>query len=152
MICEGCSGAEIVIVDDKEKVRNIWFELAPAFTPPLQETVGDIEPLVAKLARFAVTLACYRGESLLGAISFYCNDKVGRVAFVSEIATAATARGLGVGRALMDAACGHARQQGMNSIRLEVRNDNDGAMRFYRKYGFVRIDTQDNKSLLAKQL
>ncbi|BAB59156.1 N-terminal acetyltransferase complex subunit [ARD1] [Thermoplasma volcanium GSS1] len=46
-------------------------------------------------------------------------------------------RRMGVGSALMDAFLSLCREQNMLSVRLEVRTDNDEAIRFYKKYGFV---------------
>ncbi|CAC11206.1 N-terminal acetyltransferase complex ard1 subunit related protein [Thermoplasma acidophilum] len=46
-------------------------------------------------------------------------------------------RKMGVGSALMDRFLQLCREENMLSVRLEVRTDNDEAIRFYKKYGFV---------------
>lgn len=45
-------------------------------------------------------------------------------------------RGLGVGRALLDAVAQNAKEQGCNLFTLFTTNDNINALRFYQKYGF----------------
>jgi GNAT superfamily N-acetyltransferase len=45
-------------------------------------------------------------------------------------------RGTGLGRALLDAACGQARRRGCRRIELDVNEVNDHAVRLYRAAGF----------------
>ncbi len=45
-------------------------------------------------------------------------------------------RGSGLGRALLDAACEHARHRGCGRIELDVNEDNDRAMGLYCSIGF----------------
>jgi GNAT superfamily N-acetyltransferase len=45
-------------------------------------------------------------------------------------------RGTGLGRALLDAACGHARERGCRRIELDVNEANDHAIRLYHAVGF----------------
>lgn len=58
------------------------------------------------------------------------------LALVDDVAVDRTSRGLGVGRALMDAACSWARAAGLAGIRLETQSTNLPACRFYARYGF----------------
>lgn len=46
-------------------------------------------------------------------------------------------RGAGVGRALMERALAWMDEEGVNYRFLEVRVGNEGALRFYRRFGFV---------------
>lgn len=50
---------------------------------------------------------------------------------------ALTARGLG--SALMDWALAEARREGADAVQLSVWSGNDGAQRFYARYGFAKI-------------
>jgi len=45
-------------------------------------------------------------------------------------------RGTGLGRALLDAACGHARERGCRRIELDVNEANARAIRLYQAFGF----------------
>lgn len=62
-----------------------------------------------------------------------------QVARLYSIATSATARGKGVGSALLDAAEHTAKRRRCHVLRLEVRTDNDVAIRLYERLGYQRI-------------
>jgi ribosomal-protein-alanine N-acetyltransferase len=62
-----------------------------------------------------------------------------KVARLYSIATHAEARGKGVGSALLEASEQLARRRGCKVLRLEVRTDNDAAIRLYERLGYDRI-------------
>jgi len=62
-----------------------------------------------------------------------------KVARLYSIATHAEARGKGVGSALLEASEQLARRHGCKVLRLEVRTDNDAAIRLYERLGYDRI-------------
>ena len=84
----------------------------------------------------ATFLVAAGGDQLLGyAVALYRADTTrGRL---YGIAVAAAARGQGVATALVEAIAAAARAQGCTALGLEVRADNDAALRLYRKLGFV---------------
>lgn len=65
--------------------------------------------------------------------------KGSRAARLYSIATHVEARGKGVGSALMEAAEQAARRRRCGALRLEVRTDNEGAIRLYERLGYRRI-------------
>ena len=77
-----------------------------------------------------------------------------------QIYTAAAATGRRIGAALMDWALAEARDFGADEIQLSVWSGNDGAQRFYRRYGFEKIadidfwvgKQRDDEFLFAKML
>ncbi|WP_104198436.1 ribosomal protein S18-alanine N-acetyltransferase [Cryobacterium sp. M15] len=58
---------------------------------------------------------------------------------IQTIAVADSARGHGLGRALMEALISEARKRGARLIFLEVRADNPGAQRLYARLGFLDV-------------
>jgi ribosomal protein S18 acetylase RimI-like enzyme len=56
--------------------------------------------------------------------------------WLEDIYVRERARGTGMGRALLGAACEHARERGCGRIELDVNEDNDRAMGLYRTLGF----------------
>ncbi len=58
-----------------------------------------------------------------------------RVAELETLSVIGAERGRGVGRALMDAAYDVIRELGATEVMLYVLDGNDGAMRFYERYG-----------------
>jgi ribosomal protein S18 acetylase RimI-like enzyme len=84
-----------------------------------------------------VLVAAERGSLLGAALLFFRRGS--RVARLYSIAIAAAARGRGLGRRLLDAGERVAREQGATAIRLEVRQDNRGAIALYESHGYRRI-------------
>lgn len=66
------------------------------------------------------------------------------VARLYSIATLPTARGLGLGRRLMDACERGARLRGCDRLRLEVRTRNHAAIGLYERLGYQRIGRYEN--------
>ena len=60
-------------------------------------------------------------------------------AHLLNVAVAAAQQGQGVGRFLLDKLSAIAREQGMESILLEVRPSNERALKVYRHYGYAPI-------------
>ncbi|WP_127794210.1 ribosomal protein S18-alanine N-acetyltransferase [Agromyces sp. LHK192] len=58
---------------------------------------------------------------------------------IQTIAVDERLRGLGIGRALMQAQVAEARRRGAERLFLEVRADNEAAHRLYRSLGFVDL-------------
>ena len=65
--------------------------------------------------------------------------KGSRVARLYSIASKPEARGKGVGAALLEAIEAAARQRRCHAVRLEVRDDNAGAVRLYERHGYRHI-------------
>lgn len=59
---------------------------------------------------------------------------------LNDLYVAASARGLGLGRQLLDAARALARRTGAATISLQTAADNRQAQGLYERYGFVRDD------------
>lgn len=82
------------------------------------------------------------GKTLAGyAMVFYRAST--DIARLYSIATTAEARGQGVGRALAEAALSAASKRGKTRFRLEVREDNGGAIALYRKLGFSEFGRRE---------
>jgi ribosomal protein S18 acetylase RimI-like enzyme len=58
---------------------------------------------------------------------------------LKQLYTAPNATGQGIGAALMDWALAEARARGVDEMQLSVWSGNDGAQRFYARYGFVKV-------------
>jgi len=79
---------------------------------------------------------------------------------LKQLYTAPDATGGGIGAALIEWALEAARAQGADEIQLSVWSGNDGAQRFYRRYGFEKIadiefwvgEQCDEEFLFAKEL
>ena len=83
--------------------------------------------------------ASLRERSIIGYAGVFV---LGSESDVQTIAIAPSGQGRGLGRALMEHLLEQARQQGATQMILEVRADNEPAVRLYRALGFVQISTR----------
>ncbi|MBB5339619.1 GNAT family N-acetyltransferase [Tunturiibacter gelidoferens] len=67
-----------------------------------------------------------------------------RVAELENVAVSASARRVGVGRALCEAVICRCREWGAEEMELEVRAGSAGAVALYRGLGFVAVGQRDN--------
>lgn len=58
---------------------------------------------------------------------------------IKQFYTAPDMAGKGIGAALMDWSLGQARAEGADEIQLSVWSENEGAQRFYARYGFEKV-------------
>lgn len=111
---------------DTEAVRAIE---RTAFTDPWSRAA-----LAASLA--APSFVAELGGRVIGYVFFRALGDEGEIL---NFAVHPEARGAGVARALMGAALGALRQDGVRRVFLEVRESNEPARRFYRAQGFQEV-------------
>ena len=83
-----------------------------------------------------------------------------KVLELKQLYTAANATGTGVGGALMDWAMAEFSARGADEVQLSVFSGNDGAQRFYQRYGFEKVadhtfrvgEQLDHEYLFARML
>ena len=85
-------------------------------------------------AEGASYVAC-RGQEVVGYITLLTR-RTARNLRIYSVAVDPAARGCGAGQALVNAAIALARQLGLDEVTLEVRTDNDSAIRLYARKGF----------------
>lgn len=81
------------------------------------------------------------GDDILG-IATYDQFRAGngyRHAMEHTVLLAPAARGKGIGRALMDAICDHARQAGAHTMVAAVASENADGIAFHQAIGFARV-------------
>ena len=91
------------------------------------------------------------GEKILGFAAFYDNDTAGKTAYLSMIAVDPGCRGRGAGERLLTFAERTAARHGMQGLRLEVRGENTGALRFYTRLGYTPAGSSETGSYLYKK-
>lgn len=89
----------------------------------------------------AQVIVATQGRRLAGAALVFFRRGAG-VARLYSLAVAATARGCGIGFALLWTAEQAARRRGCHGMRLEVRVDNHAAIALYEGAGYVAIGTR----------
>lgn len=91
----------------------------------------------------AAVLVAEDATRLLGSAVLFFRRGMPRARLYS-LATAAAARGRGIGAALLAAAETLARERGLQTLSLEVRRDNAAAVRLYESRGYRRIAALDD--------
>jgi GNAT superfamily N-acetyltransferase len=82
-------------------------------------------------------LVAHDGERIVGNLAVYPDLEYG---FQLGMLVAADFRGAGVGRALLEAAIGWARDHAIAALHLFVFPHNERALRLYRSLGFIEIE------------
>lgn len=91
----------------------------------------------------AAVLLAEGDDGLLGSTIVFFRRGSTRARLYS-LATAAAARGRGIGKTLLAAAEDLARERGMRELSLEVRRDNGAAVRLYEAHGYRRTASLEN--------
>jgi ribosomal-protein-alanine N-acetyltransferase len=98
-------------------------------------------------AEVAVTRCLFVAESEVGLLGFAVGKVIVsgavRLAELESVAVSASARRVGVGRALCDAVICWCREWGAEEMELEVRAGSAGAVALYRGLGFVAVGQRD---------
>ena len=109
------------------------------------------EALAKKYEENAEFLVLYCEGKLAAFASFYCNDAVNKTAYLSLIAVLERFEGNGFGEMMLDKVISVSREKGMQTISLEVRKSNIGAVSLYHKKGFVTQKQKDERMLIMSK-
>ncbi|MHB8270344.1 GNAT family N-acetyltransferase [Bradyrhizobium sp.] len=109
------------------------------FSPPLHTWV-DVEQYSTKIALRAVRFEAWQGETLVGLVAAYLNDRETRSGFITNVSVLREFTHRGIGTRLVTKALESARAEGFETVSLEVTDNNLVAIRLYEKLGFVRTE------------
>jgi ribosomal protein S18 acetylase RimI-like enzyme len=132
-----------------------WKERAPEDSGP-----GPVALYVKAWGRRgdAAMIAIERGFPVGAAwYRLFARDRRG-YGFVDErtpelaIAVVPSARGKGVGAALLEALLGRARDEGFDAVSLSVDRNNAGAIGLYRRHGFEQVGEEDDSVTMLAHL
>lgn len=70
--------------------------------------------------------------------------------YINNIAVSSASRGGGLGTTLLKDTLARAQDRGYQSVELDVTEVNEGAIRFYEKYGFVAVSRSGDEQLYKK--
>lgn len=133
-----------------EDIRILFEDSGRSFIEgiEIQHNVVDyIEKLYLKATRFEL----WNSKDLVGLLAFYRNDYAKEM-FITSISVSFKFQGMGHGKYLIEKIIAHGYQDQIESIRLEVRDDNKRALEFYRSLNFVIKATQNQTHELEKIL
>lgn len=134
--------------DDRADFARLMAEFAaePVSASP-QLSVAHFERVAADLARRAGTLVLLAAraeseatEGVLIAFEGYSSFARGPLFNIHDVHVTPTARGAGLGSALVETLAELGREHGHAKLTLEVSATNTGAIRLYRKLGFAGLE------------
>jgi ribosomal protein S18 acetylase RimI-like enzyme len=117
------------------------------FSPRLSLKV-DIREYSRKISAKAQTFEAWFGDTLVGLVAAYLNDSDARSGFITNVTVAKAFMGRGIASALLDRCFDRSRQEGMETIGLEVSTESREAIRLYEKLGFSELERKGANVLM----
>ena len=139
---------KIRVASEVSEKRDAVLQCESAFENPQNNTHVQILDKLCTYAEFLIAEA----SQLLGYCAVYANDQQSKVAYISLLCVKKEYQGMGIGKALLQACEDLAREKGMTVLRLEVKEDNEKAIRLYRGSGLIIRDRKLNKFIMEKAL
>jgi ribosomal protein S18 acetylase RimI-like enzyme len=117
------------------------------FSPRLSVKV-EIEEYSRKISAKARTFEAWFGDTLVGLVAAYLNDRGARGGFITNVSVAKGFTGRGIATALLERCLDRSRQEGMEAIGLEVSMESREAIRMYEKLGFSKLERKGETVLM----
>ena len=112
----------------------------------------SLSSYILKLRAKAEVVAHYDKGQCVGLVAFYCNDSEKESAFITLVLLDKAFRGKGIANMLIESVLRLCTIRQFSQCSLEVRSDNDAAIRLYERNGFVVKDKYDEKLLMSVSL
>ena len=112
----------------------------------------NIPEYVDKIQNFATIVSISKKGEIKAFIAFYENDKNIEIAYLTLIAVCKDCWQLGYGKKLLEFSINEIKKKGYKLYRLEVKEDNSKAIKFYEKYGFIITAVEKGMVNMEKQL
>lgn len=128
--------------DEAELVSGLLVEFrdwAGSSWPSAETFLGSVKTLMQDPDTTFLLVSAGRGAPPAGVCQLRFRLSVWTAAedcWLEDVYVREHARGTGLGRTLVDAACEHARHRGCRRVELDVNEDNARAMELYRSIGF----------------
>lgn len=120
---------------------------------PIRAGRIDLDEMARKFSAFGTVIELEEGGERVGFAAFYHNDRKLRRAFLSMIVVLPEYQGHGCGSRLVTEVEHECVDDGMKILAVEVRTDNERAIRFYKERGFTVVNAlSDIKVILEKDL
>ncbi|WP_102028702.1 GNAT family N-acetyltransferase [Salirhabdus sp. Marseille-P4669] len=144
---------EFVKITHKDKVLSALVEIKKANNTHLLSKVSNIEKYAMKLSKNADVIALQKIDegSVVGLIAFYANDFTTKESFITHIALHPEYQNMHLGKKLLELCLDISIVRGMQKVKLEVKNFNIHAIRFYYKNGFEKISGESAESIYMEK-
>ena len=140
-----------LICNDENRIKCFLEKADSYFFPALSSRVDNIPAYSKKLSKNAFNVFIHNGEEDIAYAAVYVNDKVEFKAFLSTICVLPNFQGMGYASKLLSLCIEHAKQKGMHFFELEVDNNNNDAILFYKRKEFeISSSVSDQKSMIMR--
>ena len=133
-----------------EEIALFLRDNATAFNPPFDRSV-DIVSYAQKLFDYAVRFELRNEGRIVALLASYINTE-GCMAYVPYVCVEKIYSGCHFGQRLLEELYRYCQNKGVESIRLEVRQNNVRAVDFYEKQGFESEGVENDKLQMVKML
>jgi len=135
---------------DKVEIKR-YFEENILMLSEMFERVG-VDEFSQKLSANATHFCLYERSRLIGFMAGYFNQIDKGVAYISTISISGFYHDKGLGKRLLQSGIDYARKAEFNVLRLQVRRNNSIAIKFYKSFGFHKVETLKSSFILEKTL
>lgn len=140
----------MIRVIGKSDILNLLYEFDSVF-PHNREKVSDYDSWASKISNNGFAVATDNNDHA-GMAVFYANNLESRKGYISLIGLKPDFRGKGLGKSFLNDIIEEMKKCGMNSVYLEVDDDNQSAKAFYTRYGFELEEKRENTQLLKYKI
>lgn len=132
----------LIEAQNRKEIEKVIGKCDNAFSLPVK-TRKYYTTLVDKFSEYAHVIYAYNGE-ILGYIAFYANNP--EYAYISLIAVRPEFQKLHIGKSLLKYCEDISEKKNVKNIRLEVRKDNNTAIKFYSANGYKWLEDKNETS------
>ena len=134
-------------ITGEKNILSLLNEFDDVF-PHNREKIDDYNGWAKKINEKGIAVTFDDHDKHIGIAVFYANDIDNKNGYISLIGLKSDYCGKGYGAVFLNNIILEMRKEGMISISLEVDNDNQRALAFYKKHGFeINKDRETTKLL-----
>ena len=134
---------------DIEIRKHLW-ECSGSFTPPLS-TYVEIDSYSTKIFTKSIRFEAFYKNKLVGLIAMYVN-KENMSTFITNVSVYPEFIGVGIGYTLLKNCKMYINRNGFKRLSLEVKKNNNLAIKFYEKNNFIITETnKENYTMELKE-
>ena len=110
--------------------------------------IKDLKLYSNKLIKNSILISAHDNNLLIGICAFYANDLTSKTAFLSMLGVIPEYRQFKIATQLLKKSILYLKQNNFKNYKLEVYKNNLIAQNFYKKFGFEKINEDDESYYL----
>lgn len=139
-------------ITDEHEIFLTMKECDDAFEKSILKR-DDFHQLYRKISKYAVFLRAQVDCNIAGYAAMYANDSDTKTAYLTLIGVKEDYRKQHIGTKMLEMCENIAKENGMQRLRLEVRNANKGAIKFYLRNGYtLEAACSDNSTYMIREM